>query len=80
MAAEDTERYREFIEKLQREEHRPAALNDLKNLLVHKPAGEAADTIKQLGIARIIQCLNVDDKYDVTNIFMRMTIKRSSYY
>lgn len=67
MATEDTELYREFIEKLQREEHRPTALNDLKNLLLHKPAGEAADTIRNVGIARIIHCLNVEDRYVPTS-------------
>ncbi|XP_021187709.3 26S proteasome non-ATPase regulatory subunit 5 [Helicoverpa armigera] len=59
MSTEDTEQYRQFIERLQKEEHRPAALNDIKNLLAYKPAGEAITTIRDVGISKIVQCLNV---------------------
>ncbi|KAM3967186.1 26S proteasome non-ATPase regulatory subunit 5 [Aphomia sociella] len=65
MANEDTEQYREFLQKLQRDQHRPTALNDIKNLLLLKPAGEAASTLRDVGIAKLIQCLNVSDKSHV---------------
>lgn len=72
MPGEDTEQYRLFIGRLQREEHRPAALNDIKNLLAFKPAGEAVSTIRDVGITQIVQCLNVPNTYvlfSVLNFF-----------
>lgn len=62
MTTEDSEQYREFLRQLQREEHRPTALNELKNLLIYKPAGEAVNTIRDVGISKIVQCLNVSEK------------------
>lgn len=68
MSSEDTDQYREFIRRLQREEHIPAALNDIKNLIAFKPAGDAINTIRDGGISKIVQCLNVSNTYviDVT--------------
>ncbi|XP_049870417.1 26S proteasome non-ATPase regulatory subunit 5 [Pectinophora gossypiella] len=65
MINHDTEQYRLFIDKLQREEHRPDALNDIKNLLAYKPAPEAVSTIRDVGISKIVQCLNVQDRAHV---------------
>ncbi|XP_063824245.1 26S proteasome non-ATPase regulatory subunit 5 [Ostrinia nubilalis] len=65
MTTQDTEQYREFLRQLQREEHRPTALNDIKNLFTYKPAGEATTTIKDVGISKIVECLNVPDKTQV---------------
>lgn len=65
---EDTEQYRAFLTKLQREELRPAALNDIKNLFVLKPPVDVANTLRVVGIAEIVQCLNVTDKYDFSLI------------
>lgn len=62
MTSQDTEQYREFLRQLQREENRPSALNELKNLLTYKPAGEAISTLRDVGISKIIHCLNVSDK------------------
>ncbi|CAH1647142.1 unnamed protein product [Spodoptera littoralis] len=61
MSNEDTDQYRGFIRRLQREEHIPAALNDIKNLIAFKPAGEAINTIRDGGISKIVQCLNVSN-------------------
>lgn len=63
MTNEDTEQYRHFLRNLQREEHRPDALNGIKNLFAFKPAGEALTTIRDAGISKIVQCLNVSNKY-----------------
>ncbi|XP_030028072.2 26S proteasome non-ATPase regulatory subunit 5 [Manduca sexta] len=65
MSNEDTEQYREFINKLQRDEHRPIALNEIKNLLSFKSSPEVVTTIRDVGISKIVQCLNVADKNDV---------------
>ncbi|XP_059046049.1 26S proteasome non-ATPase regulatory subunit 5 [Achroia grisella] len=65
MSNQDSEQYRGFIEKLSQEEHRSKALNDIKNLFQLKPAAEAASTIRDVGIARIVHCLNVTDKSQV---------------
>jgi hypothetical protein len=66
MTNQDTEQYRLFLNQLQREEHRPAALNELKNLLALKPANEATNAIRHVGITKIVHCLNVPDKYVIT--------------
>ncbi|KAL0832876.1 hypothetical protein ABMA28_001026 [Loxostege sticticalis] len=65
MTAQDTEQFREFLRQLQREEHRPTALNEIKNLFTYKPAGEAITTIRDVGISKIVQCLNVPEKSHV---------------
>ncbi|CAH0407424.1 unnamed protein product [Chilo suppressalis] len=62
MSGQDSEHFRAFLNQLQREEHRPVALNELKNLLVLKPAGEARSTIRDAGISKIVQCLNASEK------------------
>ncbi|KAJ0178734.1 hypothetical protein K1T71_005509 [Dendrolimus kikuchii] len=62
MSNEDTAQYREFIFSLMREEHRPTALNDLKNFFTNRSAGEAVITMRDVGISKIIQCVNVPDK------------------
>lgn len=64
MSQQDIEQYRLFIEKLKTEEYRSEALNDIKNLFAYKPAPEAAPTIRNIGIAKILHCLNGSDKYD----------------
>ncbi|XP_026755476.2 26S proteasome non-ATPase regulatory subunit 5 isoform X2 [Galleria mellonella] len=45
MSNQDTEQYRQFIEKLQREENRQTTLNEIKNLLLLKPA--VGDIVKK---------------------------------
>lgn len=68
MSNEDTDQYRDFIAKLQREDQRPAALKDIKNLFVYKPPGEAANAIRDVGISKIVHCLNAPDKYVLLNL------------
>lgn len=58
MPTEESENYRSFIGRLQKEEQRPAALNEIKNLLEVKPAGEVTTTLRDVGISEIVQCLN----------------------
>lgn len=65
MSSEDTEQFRQFIGRLQKEDQRPAALNDIKNLLVFKPAREATTTIRDVGISKIVECLNVPNTYAI---------------
>ncbi|CAG9795078.1 unnamed protein product [Diatraea saccharalis] len=65
MTEQDTQHFRIFLNQLQREESRPVALNELKNLLILKPAGEARNTIRDAGISKIIHCLNVSEKTDI---------------
>ncbi|XP_075971766.1 26S proteasome non-ATPase regulatory subunit 5 [Anticarsia gemmatalis] len=65
MSNRDSDQFREFINNLEREENRPAALNDILNLLAFKPANEAISTIRGVGISQIVQCLNVSDKAHV---------------
>lgn len=63
MSNEDTEQYSDFIAKLQREdEPRPAALNNIKNWLLHKTPEEATPLIRNVGITKLIECLNDADK------------------
>lgn len=63
MVNTDTEQYRTFLQKLQRDEFRPSALNDIKNLLAFKPPSEASVVIRDAGITEIVQCLNDADRY-----------------
>lgn len=65
MSNTDAEQFREFLFKLKREDQRPSALSDLKNFLACKPAGEVVSTIRNVGISKIIHCLNVQDKNQV---------------
>ncbi|XP_073943062.1 26S proteasome non-ATPase regulatory subunit 5 isoform X2 [Choristoneura fumiferana] len=65
MVNTDTEQYRAFLQKLQRDEFRPSALNDIKNLLAFKPPSEASVVIRDAGITEIVQCLNVADRIQV---------------
>lgn len=59
MSNQDTEHYREFIANLQREdEPRPVALNHIKNWLLHKTPEEATPSIRNVGITKIVECLN----------------------
>ncbi|XP_063533462.1 26S proteasome non-ATPase regulatory subunit 5 [Cydia strobilella] len=62
MVISDADQYRQFLNSLHRDESRPAALNDIKNLLSLKPANEISAVIRDVGIKEIIQCLNVPDK------------------
>lgn len=63
MSNQDSEQIRQFIAKLERDEQRQAALNDIKNLIAFKPDNEAIAAIRDVGISQIVQCLNVADKY-----------------
>lgn len=63
MINSDTDQYRLFIDNLQREEFRHSALTDIKNLLTLKPARDAVNTIQNVGITKIVRCLNVPEKY-----------------
>ncbi|CAG9133123.1 unnamed protein product [Plutella xylostella] len=65
MGPSDTDRFREFVQKLQQEDERVAALNDIKNLLTYKPAGESAQVIRNVGITKILQCVNLPEKSQV---------------
>ncbi|KAI5646556.1 proteasome non-ATPase 26S subunit domain-containing protein [Phthorimaea operculella] len=66
MTTEDIEQFRGFMRALQSEdENRQQALNEIKNLLVFKPAGEATSTIRNVGISKIIQCLYSREKAHV---------------
>lgn len=59
MSNEDTEQYRDFIAKLQREdEPRPTALSNIKNWLLYKTPEEATPSIRNVGITKIVECLN----------------------
>lgn len=62
MPNSDSEQFREFIAKLQRDEQRPAALNDIKNLIAFKPPNEVMETIRDVGISEIVACVNLPDK------------------
>lgn len=62
---QDAEQLRIFLNQLRIEEHIPAALNELKNLLAFKPVDEDTDTIINAGITKIVQCLNVTDNNQV---------------
>lgn len=63
MTNSDVDQYRLFIDNLQREEFRHSALTDIKNLLILKPPREAVSTIQNVGITKIVRCLNVPEKY-----------------
>ncbi|CAB3239368.1 unnamed protein product [Arctia plantaginis] len=65
MSNQGSEQIRQFIAKLERDEQRQAALNDIKNLIAFKPANEAIAAIRDVGISQIVQCLNVADKSHV---------------
>ncbi|CAH0605414.1 unnamed protein product [Chrysodeixis includens] len=65
MSSEDTEQYRLFIGRLQREENKSAALTDIKNLFAYKPAGEAITALRDVGITKIVQCVNVPNTVTV---------------
>ncbi|VVD05110.1 unnamed protein product [Leptidea sinapis] len=56
------DQYRIFIDNLQNEDQRPQALNDLKTLLSFTSPSEAMPVIRDVGIAKILECLNVTDK------------------
>lgn len=62
MSSENSEQYKIYIEKLNVEEERSVALNDLKILLTYKPASEAVTIIRSMGISKIIHCFNSPDK------------------
>lgn len=59
MAVEEFEQYRVFMRKLVRDdEPRPVVLNDFKNWLEVKTPEEATASIQNVGITRIVECLN----------------------
>ncbi|XP_045447090.1 26S proteasome non-ATPase regulatory subunit 5 [Melitaea cinxia] len=65
MSSENSEQYKIYIEKLNVEEERSVALNDLKILLTYKPASEAVTIMRSMGISKIIHCFNSPDKNEV---------------
>ncbi|XP_013190282.1 26S proteasome non-ATPase regulatory subunit 5 [Amyelois transitella] len=65
MAHRDTELYAEFLDRLQRQEHVPAALNEIKNLIQFKPANEVIPAIRSAGITKIVNCLNISDEAQI---------------
>lgn len=65
MSNNDSEQIREFVVRLERDEQRQAALNDIKNLIAFKPPNEAIAAIRDVGISRIVRCLNTGDKTHV---------------
>ncbi|XP_023933824.2 26S proteasome non-ATPase regulatory subunit 5 [Bicyclus anynana] len=64
MTQQNNEQFRIFTEKLKTVEERSTALNDIKNLLAYKPASEAVPTIRNIGISKILHCLNETDKIE----------------
>ncbi|XP_038220245.1 26S proteasome non-ATPase regulatory subunit 5 [Zerene cesonia] len=59
------EQYRVFTKILHDEEQRSQALNDIINLLNFTSPAEAALVIQNVGICKILQCLNATDKTHV---------------
>ncbi|KAJ8733289.1 hypothetical protein PYW08_001587 [Mythimna loreyi] len=78
MPNEDTDHYRCFIGRLNREEQRPGALNEIKNLLDTKPAGEVVTAIRDIGISELVQCLNVTNPthVDLTCDVLRLCFEK----
>lgn len=62
MTEHETDRYRHFIERLKREEQRPEALNEIKNLLTFK-SGQTSTNVRDAGLSKIFHCLTAQDKY-----------------
>ncbi|KAJ8727574.1 hypothetical protein PYW07_001693 [Mythimna separata] len=78
MPGEHTDRYRNFIKRLNREEQRPGALNDIKDLLDTKPAVEVVSAMRDVGISEIVQCLNVTNPshVDLTCDVLRLCFEK----
>ncbi|XP_053603779.1 26S proteasome non-ATPase regulatory subunit 5 [Plodia interpunctella] len=65
MANDETQLYQQFLERLQRQDHVPAALTEIKNLFEFKPASEVVPAIRSAGITKIVNCLNISDRAQV---------------
>lgn len=61
------EHYKALTEKLQNEELRSDALNDLKNFLVFEVTVDAVSIIRNGGMSKILNCLELSDKYVIFN-------------
>ncbi|CAH0725180.1 unnamed protein product, partial [Brenthis ino] len=59
------EHYKALIEKLQNEELRSDALNDLKNFLVFEVTVDNISIVQNVGISKILNCLELSDKLQI---------------
>lgn len=72
MSEQETDQYRHFIERLNREDQRPEALNEIKNLLTFK-SGQS--DVRDAGLSKIFHCLTAQDKYVFLHIDIFLVVK-----
>ncbi|CAG9559691.1 unnamed protein product [Danaus chrysippus] len=62
MSNRDLDQLRNCLDRLKIKENIPTALNEIKSILAYKPAAEAAPTIRNVGISKILFCINKTTK------------------
>lgn len=62
MSNRDLDELRNCFNRLKIKENVPTALNEIKSILAYKPAAEAAPTIRNIGISKILYCINTSTK------------------